>query len=383
MAKKYQVLIVDDEADKRNLLAFALQREGYEVRTAFDGEAGLRAVEEHQPDLIITDTMMPGMDGYEMTRRLRSNPRTRFIPVIIQSAARVRGQDIRLGSEVGALGYLTDPTDLDLLRARARTLLEFKRYLDDMEETSAAALRERRKLAEAREREVRRKKAAGVFDVFLCHNNKDRERVKEIALELERRGITPWLDEWELRPGLPWQEALEQQTSRIKSAAVFVGDKGIGPWQKQEIDAFLREFIARGCPVIPVLLHNAPQEPKLLPNFLEGMTWVDFRKNDPDPMEQLCWGIRGSYQPEAEEEGQASPDVVDADNEEGQDVAWEAHVALHKIFEETGGDVWMPDIGSEGHKLAENMVRRGLLARGPAGVGYTLPGRLFSDKKGG
>lgn len=136
MTSKARILVVDDEEDKRMLLAYALETEGYEVRTADDGEAGLRAVEEHQPDLIITDVMMPRMDGYEMIRRVRSNPQTKFIPVIIQSAARAGAQDIRLGSELGALGYLTDPTDLDLLRARTRTLLEFKRYLDSCEEAA-------------------------------------------------------------------------------------------------------------------------------------------------------------------------------------------------------------------------------------------------------
>ena len=136
MTQRFNVLVVDDEPDKRQLLAFALSREGYEVRTADDGVEGLAAVNEQQPDLIVTDVMMPRMDGYEMVRRVRSDPRTKFIPVIIQSAARGGAEDIRLGSEVGALGYITDPTDLDLLRARARTLLEFKNYLDSCEEAA-------------------------------------------------------------------------------------------------------------------------------------------------------------------------------------------------------------------------------------------------------
>jgi len=160
MIGNFNVLVVDDEPDKRQLLAFALEMEGYEVHTADDGEAGLAAVAAHQPDLIVTDVMMPGMDGYEMIRRLRSDPRTRFIPVIIQSAARVAGHDVRLGSEVGALGYLTDPTDIELLRARARTLLEFKRYLDSCEEEAftdhLTGLANRRRFERQLEREVAR-----------------------------------------------------------------------------------------------------------------------------------------------------------------------------------------------------------------------------------
>lgn len=130
------------------------------------------------------------------------------------------------------------------------------------------------------------------FDVFLCHNSKDKEAVKRIGTELKEMGLLPWLDEWELRPGLPWQPELEEKMERIKSAAVFVGVEGIGPWQRQEIDALLREFVGRQCPVIPILLPDVPKKPEL-PVFLKGMTWIDFRKDDPDPMEQLIWGITG------------------------------------------------------------------------------------------
>jgi len=165
MTSKFSVLVVDDEADKRLLLAFALENEGYEVRTASDGAEGLAAVEEQQPDLIVTDVMMPRMDGYEMIRRVRANPRTRFIPVIIQSAARVQERDVRLGSEIGALGYLTDPTDLDLLRARARTLLEFKQFLDACQDAAftddLTGLANRRRFDRQLEREVARTERYG------------------------------------------------------------------------------------------------------------------------------------------------------------------------------------------------------------------------------
>jgi formylglycine-generating enzyme required for sulfatase activity len=130
------------------------------------------------------------------------------------------------------------------------------------------------------------------FDVFLCHNGQDKPEVKEIAETLKQQGLTPWLDEWELQPGLPWQRELEKQIQNIKSAAVFVGGSGIGPWQQMEIEAYLRRFVRNQCPVIPVLLSNAPEQPEL-PLFLEGMTWVDFRRLSPKPMERLIWGITG------------------------------------------------------------------------------------------
>ena len=130
------------------------------------------------------------------------------------------------------------------------------------------------------------------FDVFLCYNSGDRTAVKKIGEDLKAHGILPWLDEWELRPGLSWQRALEHQIRTIKSAAVFVGKSGMGPWHLSEMDAFLRQFKKRNCPVIPVLLPGAPQQPDL-PIFLEEMSWVDFRKQEPDPLEELIWGITG------------------------------------------------------------------------------------------
>ena len=130
------------------------------------------------------------------------------------------------------------------------------------------------------------------FDVFLCHNSDDKSAIKLIGEQLKDFGILPWLDEWELRPGLPWQRALEEQIKYIKTAAVFIGKRNTGPWQDAELDAFLREFVKRKCPVIPVLLPDCGQQPAL-PVFLQSMTWVDFRQPEPDPISQLIWGITG------------------------------------------------------------------------------------------
>jgi hypothetical protein len=153
------------------------------------------------------------------------------------------------------------------------------------------------KAASQRDREstlaiLQGKVATQDFDVFLCHHGQDKPAVKQIGEQLKLHGILPWLDEWELRPGLPWQRRLEEQISQIKTVAVFVGNSGVGPWEHQELDAFLREFVRRSCPVIPVLLPGAPQEPAL-PVFLKAMTWVDFRIQEPDPMQRLLWGITG------------------------------------------------------------------------------------------
>jgi TIR domain len=128
-----------------------------------------------------------------------------------------------------------------------------------------------------------------IFDVFLCHNSEDKPAVREIAQQLVREGIKPWLDEREIRPGTSW---LKHQIGFIKSAAVFVGDSGIGPSQLPEIQAFLNQFVKRACPVIPVVLGSAKSTPKL-PLLLENLHWVDFRATHLNPLKQLIWGITG------------------------------------------------------------------------------------------
>ena len=166
------------------------------------------------------------------------------------------------------------------------------RPVDPRKTAEEAAERARKIAAEESARELERRRAAGQFDVFLCHNTSDKPAVKRIGRQLIERQILPWLDEWELQPGMAWQRTLEEQLGGIRAAAVFVGANGMGPWQRQELDGLLRQFVKRSCPVIPVLLPNAPSEPKL-PLFLEGMTWVDFRVADPDPLDRFVWGITG------------------------------------------------------------------------------------------
>jgi hypothetical protein len=139
---------------------------------------------------------------------------------------------------------------------------------------------------------VERRRAAGEYDVFLCHNSKDKQEVKAVGEQLKEKGYLPWLDEWELAPGTSWQTILESQISQINAAAIFVGPSGIGPWQSMEIQAILRRFVDSGLPTIPVILPSCKRVPRL-PMFLQGQTWVDFRALAPDPLKRLIWGFTG------------------------------------------------------------------------------------------
>jgi hypothetical protein len=143
---------------------------------------------------------------------------------------------------------------------------------------------------------LRGQSSADRFHTFLCHNSKDKPAVRKIARSLEARKIRPWLDEDQLRPGLAWQVALEDQITQIDSAVVFVGSSGMGPWQEMEVRSFLSEFVNRKCPVIPTILPGAKSVPEL-PIFLRQMMWVDFRENSDRALDLLTWGITGKRPP--------------------------------------------------------------------------------------
>src|SRR5665213_55637 len=116
------------------------------------------------------------------------------------------------------------------------------------------------------------------FDVFLCHNSQDKKEVTRVAEALRLRGIRPWFDAWHLAPGTLMLLEIEIHLGKVKSAAVFVGRGGIGPWQRVEMYTLLTGFIERGVRVIPVLLPGCADPPQL-PVVLGGLRWVDFRSS--------------------------------------------------------------------------------------------------------
>jgi hypothetical protein len=130
-----------------------------------------------------------------------------------------------------------------------------------------------------------------IFDVFLCHNSKDKPAVRQVAQKLSKEKINPWMDEADIRTGSFWHAAIGQQIETVKSAAVFVGESGVGPWQNREIIALLDQFDRRACPVIPVILPSDPPKPVVLPWSLAGFHCVDFRATDSQPLKRLIWGI--------------------------------------------------------------------------------------------
>jgi DNA-binding response OmpR family regulator len=118
-----RVLVADDDADILALVAFRLERSGYEVLLATDGEEALRLAVEESPDLAVLDVMMPKMDGYEVTRRIRDNESTGRLPIILLTA-RAQQSDVDQGMLAGADDYVKKPFSPQELRARVQAVLE-------------------------------------------------------------------------------------------------------------------------------------------------------------------------------------------------------------------------------------------------------------------
>lgn len=120
MAEK--ILIIDDDLDTLRLVGLMLQKQGYQIAVANNGEQGLLKVSEESPDLILLDIMMPDMDGYEVARRLRKKPETAGIPILMFTA-KSQLDDKVTGFESGADDYLTKPTHPTELQAHVKALL--------------------------------------------------------------------------------------------------------------------------------------------------------------------------------------------------------------------------------------------------------------------
>ncbi len=120
--KRGTVLVIDDEEDLIELVRYNLEKDGFSVKGAADGETGLALAAAEHPDLIVLDVMLPGMDGLEVCRRLRSEPRTARIPMIMLSARGAESDRI-VGLELGADDYVTKPFSPRELAARVKAQL--------------------------------------------------------------------------------------------------------------------------------------------------------------------------------------------------------------------------------------------------------------------
>ena len=193
------ILVVDDEEPIQELLKFNLEKDGYQVRVAKDGPEALNSVEKEQPDLLVLDLMLPGMDGLEVCRRLRQNTKYQQLPIIMLTA---RGEEIDkvLGLELGADDYMTKPFSPRELSARIKARLRRLVVQDDSESVITRGelridLTSLRVLIRGEETELSPKEFE-LLRVFAAHPGKvySRDELLERIWGYEYRGDTRTVD---------------------------------------------------------------------------------------------------------------------------------------------------------------------------------------------
>ena len=216
-APRPAILVVDDVPQNVRLLEAVLTSNGYEVRSAASGQEALEQVATEAPDLVLLDVQMPGMNGYEVCRRIRSDPATQFLPIVMVTSS---DAEVRVSAmEAEADDFVTKPFNQQELLARIRSLIRIKRYHDTIESQSA--------------------------ELFALNTNLE-ARVAEQVEELERlarlrRFLSPTLAELVLSQG---DEILESHRKEI--AVLFADLRGWTAFsastEPEEVMGVIREF---------------------------------------------------------------------------------------------------------------------------------------------
>lgn len=132
LSRPDNILVVDDSPDNVFLIQTILEEEGYKIFTAEDGPTALRLIEQSPPHLVLLDVMMPGMDGFEVTQRIRQNSQLPFIPILLITA--YDQPSVAQGLDVGADDFIRKPVEVDELLARVRSLLRLKHSVDERDQ---------------------------------------------------------------------------------------------------------------------------------------------------------------------------------------------------------------------------------------------------------
>lgn len=249
--RKPMILIVDDVPINIQVLTQSL-KDPYHVKVATTGAKALEiAVSETPPDLILLDIIMPGMDGYEICRRLKSEDRTRSIPVIFITV-QDRVEHEMAGLELGAVDYITKPFELPIVQARVRTHLELKRKTDMLEELAfmdgLTSIGNRRRFDETLPREWRR-----------C----GRKRLPVSLVMMDVDSFKPFNDHYGHAPG---DECLRQVARTLERALLRGGDLVIR-YGGEEFVAVLPETDPEGALCVAERMRLAVEQLAILHEF--------------------------------------------------------------------------------------------------------------------
>ena len=192
-----RILVVDDQRTNAEMVAGLLRNLGYEIDIAQDGAEALRLLEARAPDLVVSDIVMPGMDGYELCRRLRASAATALLPVILVTSAEAQAERVK-GVEAGADDFLAKPVNWPELFARVKRLLQVKALQDEIKQLNAKLEQRVREQVAQLERLSRMKRffSRAVAEAIVAGGEEllEPHRREITAVFLDLRGFTAFTD---------------------------------------------------------------------------------------------------------------------------------------------------------------------------------------------
>lgn len=194
MSSKKRILVVEDDPHVVIFVTDTLEYMGFEVLIARNGLAGLEKAVKEKPNLLILDVMMPEMDGYEVCRRLKSEPKTRNLPILMLTA-KGQIQDKVKGLDIGADDYLAKPYDKEEFESRVKALIRRTSNKDDKFEFDSTPT------------------------LFLSYARADAQQVEKVYQLLSRQGYKPWMDVHDITGGEDWLHAINHA---IDNSDLFV-----------------------------------------------------------------------------------------------------------------------------------------------------------------
>lgn len=259
MDRKPRILIIDDDPLMQRIIALSLDGSNYDLLEAASGSIGLERAVSDQPDLIILDVLMPGMDGFEVCHWLRNDPRTTHIIIIFVTALGEVREKVH-GLKLGGDDYITKPFDPRELRARVQVQLLRGPRMAWSQPSSDDSLQ--------------------LLEVFLCHAKSDKLAVRRLYDRLRDDRINPWLDDERLLPGQEWDSVIQNavRTSDVFLACLSKNSITKEGYVQKEIKLALDVALEKPdgtIYIIPVRLEECS-----VPQRLQRFQYVDYFENN-------------------------------------------------------------------------------------------------------